>query len=372
MYYAFLDTTALHKAYQLRGANWDSIQSAVSLGVARVATSTVTLLELDRQAGADAEAVKKQLEDAARALERFGGSLAVPGVPFDSLLWRSDFEARLGARGIEITSRANPTHDVVLGRDLGRQPPFKPSGEGYRDTLLWLSFLEWAASLGIAEGDSLYFVSANSTQFAEGGKKDGTLAKALVEECRTRTGFDATLLDNPQAFADIVRPAALAIKAKPSPAVPSGSQRLAIQTVVALAETYVDADVELSTPMTFQGISVDAAVPLPQIDNGSVQAIEVLSDRVDAQLVDTFDDTTEIWSVTVDAIADIIGPMLRADYAISRADVYIYDADWNDHYVIAGTELYLRLRFDVRVETIGESAEAELVDVSVLEGDPEP
>ena len=372
MYCAFLDTTALHKAYQLRGANWDSIESAASLGVARVATSAINIRELERQASADADDVHRQLQDVARAFERFGSVLPVPLVPHDPLTWRRELEARLAARGIELTSPANPTHDAILERDLDRQLPFKPNGEGYRDTLIWLSFLEWASSLRLMEEDSLFFVSANSTQFAEGGKKGSPLARALELECTALAGVEAILLESPQALADIIRPAALAMKTRVSPSEVNESRERAVQAVIELAKTYVDADVELSTPMSFQAISMDAAMPLPPIDSGSVHAIEVLADRVDAQLVDTFDDTTEIWSVTIDAIADVAGLMLRADFAMSRGEVYLYDPDWNDHYLIAGTELYLRLRFDVRIESLEESAEAELVDVSVLEGDPEP
>lgn len=156
MLFAFLDTTALHRAYTLRGTQWDSVEQAITLGLARVVTSDISVAEIVRQVGPEARELNNRLSAAARDAALFGVDLTPGAVPESEERWNTAFRKALEERGIMINSHARPPHSEILARDLSTMPPFKKSGEGYRDTLIWLTFLEWLSACKPGEGDLVF------------------------------------------------------------------------------------------------------------------------------------------------------------------------------------------------------------------------
>jgi PIN domain len=96
--------------------------------------------------------------------------------------WLKDLK-RLGA---EILPYPDVPHETLVKRAMERKKPFKDSGAGYRDTLIWLSVVALAKSCA----DEICLVSANTRDFAEEGKLHPSLLADLtsvdVSETRVR------------------------------------------------------------------------------------------------------------------------------------------------------------------------------------------
>lgn len=120
----------------LRGAQWDSVAQSIRFGVARVAVADITVMELQRQAVDEAREIDKRLKAAAEDASRFGVDVTVPAIAVRPSDWRSEFEQRLESRGIDVAPHGEPSHTAILQRDLRGLPPFKPSGEEYRNALI--------------------------------------------------------------------------------------------------------------------------------------------------------------------------------------------------------------------------------------------
>lgn len=96
------------------------------------------------------------------------------------------YEARLRTRlhdaGALVALLPTVTHDDVLERAMTRRKPFKESGAGYQDTLIWLSVLEYV-DLG-----QVAMISENVTDFAERFEDRWVLGTELRAELAQR-GF---------------------------------------------------------------------------------------------------------------------------------------------------------------------------------------
>jgi hypothetical protein len=323
--YAFLDTTALHKAYQLQGSQWESISQAVDMGVARVVVCDVSLLELQRQIGPDAREVDKRLQAASADAARFGVEISTPPIDVDPAAWRTEFEQLLGARGIELLRHAEPPHALVLERDLAGRPPFKSTGEGYRDALIWITFIEWLEDIDADQSDSVMFVSGNTTQFAS-GKEGIALRDELREEAAAVTSATVQLAPKRSDLVDLARELSrqareLAREESSVPAAePMPSTSALVEDRVREAVSRLDgAEFDVLGSIELDGIPLEFEVELPQVSEASIESAEPLEGRVDASHVDTFNETTSLTSLftPVEAISllqtfQAIGETFRA------------------------------------------------------------
>lgn len=397
MIYFFLDTTALHNSWRLDGPSWDSVRDAVELGIARVATSTITVAELERQAQQDAIEVSSDYERVARALRRHHVDIEATTVAFDAARWRASFRNRLQHRHVDVVTRASPSHDVLLQRDLARLPPFKESGEGYRDALIWHTFLQWITDAKLTGEDELYFVTGNTRQFADGGAKDGPLHKYLQTEVRDVVDVDAGLLTKLEGVTAKIRPFALARKRAVEatqhrdPVVDTAVDRDADVAV----DVDVDADAALQeylSPSTedlafqharaqtlklvgwrfsdlnifnesaLRSFTIDG-MPIPPVEDAEITSVELSGDE-DAHLSDVLDGT-ELWTVDVEASITVEGRVHKRDVDELPETASVLNSDLSRRYVMVSVPLLVRLRYDVRAEAT-EEVEGQLVDATLL------
>ncbi|PKQ35393.1 MAG: hypothetical protein CVT61_06215 [Actinobacteria bacterium HGW-Actinobacteria-11] len=366
MLIAFLDTTALHKSYLLAGAQWDSVEHAVSQGTLRVAVADVSVEEIARQASSDAREVTKKLRAAIRDGHRFGVHLPFADIPDDAATWKATFERNLASRGITVVPHAQPLHRDVLRRDLESAAPFKSNGEGYRDTLIWLTFLAWVQRLAPEADDVIVFVSDNTTQFS--ADRGETLHPSLVAEVRAITDATVRLVPKRSDFVESARE-----HAKAGAAVRNSLSRPAISSLVEEAATVAanrlwGSEFDILGRLELEGVGVATEIVLPDVSEASIDWVEPLLDRIEATHVDTFDEVTELWSATVEAVLSVEGMVHKGDYPGLSEFVEVRDGDWNTHYMWVSFEVSVQLRYDVRVEQGDESVHAELVEATILRG----
>jgi hypothetical protein len=145
---------------------------------------------------------RRQLEEIKQKLGRLQGKwMQLAGCPL-SLITATTFparpdyaeylRARLKEREVEILPYPEVPHKILVERALARRRPFKESGSGYRDALIWHSTL---ALIG-GEAEHVCLVTANTKDFGvspalhpdlQGDVKEGS----IVELFNTLEQFNA-------------------------------------------------------------------------------------------------------------------------------------------------------------------------------------
>jgi hypothetical protein len=362
--YAFLDTTALHRAYLLRGPQWDSVAQAILFGVAKVAVSDVTLLELRRQAVDDARDVEKRLKALAEDVSRFGRELQLPDLAVRPSDWLTEFKSRLQSRGIEVAHLAEPSHADIVDRDLRRLPPFKPSGEGYRDALIWLTFLEWMRALEPTPDDTVLFVSNNTRQFARQGSEE--LSPVLRKEARDSGFENVELVADRLRFVTLIRELSREASQASMPDTPTLGEEAIEREVRSKIEQLAGAQFEIMGRLELNGVPVTNEFDLPDAFETSVVWAEPIGGIVDTFAVDSFDETTELWEAATEAVLWVEGRMERQDLDQLPPTARVFHWEWREETLLdVEFPVAVRLRFDVRLERAGASS-AELVGAAVL------
>ncbi|MCX8890695.1 PIN domain-containing protein [Vibrio parahaemolyticus] len=91
---------------------------------------------------------------------------------------------------LEVFSYEDIPHSEVVDRALNVTKPFAKGEKGYRDTMIWLSFLDYLKSNNV-KGD-IAFITNNKNDFFEGKKDNLTLHAELARDV-TERGIEATI-----------------------------------------------------------------------------------------------------------------------------------------------------------------------------------
>lgn len=161
-----IDTSELHDQKRLEGNLLRLFLLAKNLTKHRVCIPAVVLAEYQRHSREAMEKSAAVIEKELKVLARYWDKLDTKLPPIDSEFqkWRTWIDERLRVAGIEVIPYPTTTHQSLADRDLARRKPFKPSGEGYRDALIWESVLDLAAR----STDDIVFITSNGSDFAEG------------------------------------------------------------------------------------------------------------------------------------------------------------------------------------------------------------
>jgi len=81
---------------------------------------------------------------------------------------------------IKLLNYPTIPHNIIVQRDLSRKLPFKPSGKGYRDCLIWESIKESLNSEIIYGHNEAMFITENFNDFGN----DKGISPELIEEIR--------------------------------------------------------------------------------------------------------------------------------------------------------------------------------------------
>jgi predicted nucleic acid-binding protein len=176
-----LDTNVFYTDVRANGLLLRSmLDDALAKGAFALFVPEVVLRELDKQF---AQRSKKIVREVNKALGAHEDELRRLGIQGPSPMVRDDADiartARLvkrlsdaGAEVLSIPADLTP----VLDWAVNRRKPFKDSGEGFPDAVIWLSVLE----LALSREDEIVLISNNSGDFAV--KKD---SDELAEELRS-------------------------------------------------------------------------------------------------------------------------------------------------------------------------------------------
>jgi hypothetical protein len=362
----FFDTNVFSTESSLSSPSWDSLADAAQSGRGEMAVSDVTAAELTRQVGEKSEKFHTVFAAAQATLKAHGVHAELQG-PVETASYDADLRSRLKSRQVDVMPLPLLSHAEVVKRDFDGLKPFERSGKGYRDTLIWLTFLEWLANAQNAN-TPVYFVSTDTGDFSD--NKSGQLAAELKAELPV--GADVSLVTMKEivtTIRDLKRASAMTEPHTPKPNDGIGKD----EGWHELMEPSAQETAGRSGLMTFRAIVGDDGEKyvdpilfrLDQVENVTVSWVEVEEDSVEATLVDTVSGST-IWDVRASARIEIEGLVHRGEaFVLSSAwDARIVDTD--DVYVQVTHSLQCTLVADVRVEADEETADGVLTDVLFL------
>jgi hypothetical protein len=347
--FLFLDTTEFSHNSSLDAPAWDSLQAGVSDGLVRIGVSEITILELQRQIE---EKVVKFRESIGNAVAGLGAHLlTVSSVPeVDETATADAFRRRLGGRGVEVLPIADKSHDLIVARDLAARKPFNRNGKGYRDTLIWESFLQWLRDTGAGSDSEIFFLSRNTTDFAESDQ----LHADLVADLPAETGV--TLTTSLSVVVRRVRELRQQVEADTAeveePKVVRAATNEAVRQFKALAgRAWEEID----------GFPFDLA-PVEEV---AVADVEVDESTVEADLLDTVSDTG-IWDVRASVLVHLEGMVHRGDASRLDPAWSVSFGALDDRYHEATRTISCTLVADVRVEADAETTDGAIVEFIVM------
>lgn len=355
----FFDTTAFSQDSSLTSAAWDSLASAARSGLIRLAISEVTVAELTRQVREKIEKVRETISSDAKALQAHGVVYDLPDVP-PAAEFEPALRARLAVRGVSVLPLPAVDHVELLARDVEVRLPFNRSGKGYRDALIWHSFLEWLTSETLTA--DTYFVTANTTDFADKDKE--SLSPDLAAELPKHAKV--------QLLKNVSDAATKARELKKLPAIDANEppEEPPAEISAAVLRSAEQAAVKAFHALTGQEWEQIEALPftLQPVESVSVVWVEVDEDSLQAELVDTVSETM-IWDVRASAVLSVEGLAYRGEAFVLSHEWDVSAGSFEEHYVDASRSIRCTLVADVRVEADGETSEAAITEIIIDEDD---
>jgi len=160
---AFLDANVLMQDPMCAGTTWQVFAHAPDSWQLRLVTSEIAVAEAVAGYKREINMAIEKLSSISGNWDRIG-ALADANSTKAALLERaersqSNLEGSLGAAGVEILKAPDVPHMDVVARSTARRRPCDQAGDGYRDTLIWLTALKVAED---SPGEQLIFVTNDS------------------------------------------------------------------------------------------------------------------------------------------------------------------------------------------------------------------
>ena len=337
MMYVILDSNIIIEAGYGRGAMLRFFLSVSKMLNLHILVSPIVIDEVVARYRASIEKETRRLQQSARKLSNLlPPSESVIGVKLD--LERTVMEYRkrleLSFSGDSEASLCYPTigHSELVARALMRRRPFNESGSGYRDTLIWLSIVEFMSTTV----DHAILITADGAFMSTDRKLHADLAEDLAGVGRNEG--DLVLATSLSAFVDAhVRPRLRRVF-RDDPVQSLGQLGIEIQNSIEakVYEEYSGVEMypeQLNLPAEFETLYL---AWMPQVSN--------------VDIVDVREVSTGSYLLQCECDVDC-----EFEVFVHKADAYtlsaltIYDPDWNDHYVAGHIDCQLRFELELRV-----------------------
>jgi hypothetical protein len=141
----FLDANVLMQDPTCSGTVWHVLAHAPDAWGLRLVTSEVAIAEAVGGYGRRVSAEVAKVEKLTRSWGALGA--AEEAVSFLELLrkkraaYQDHLQSSLRAAGVEVLNAPDVSHMEIVSRSVARRRPCDDKGDGYRDTLIWLSVL---------------------------------------------------------------------------------------------------------------------------------------------------------------------------------------------------------------------------------------
>ncbi len=166
-----LDTNIIHGDWHLGGANFRYLCHYLNNEQTQLLLPQVVLQEVNNIQARELAALATSIQSQVKRASQFNGRPIAPE-PLPLSIAEYDILLLLKRRidNVVIVGYDDVPHSAVVERALKAARPFQKSGDGYRDTLIWLSLLTYLA--GDKSTEPVAFITNNRSDFFDPKAKD--------------------------------------------------------------------------------------------------------------------------------------------------------------------------------------------------------
>jgi len=182
MNYIFLETNIFYNNWFLKNANFNLLFNFIENTDSTLLMSELVCEEVENIYHRECQSIIDILKQEKKKLDKM--VLNPIDLDFETLTPRKyNFKALLEEKcsNIEYIPYNTIEQSVVVKRALKKIRPFQNEEKGYRDTLIWLSFLSYLSEHDIQSGD-IYFITNNKDDFFN--KKKDTFHQHLLDDIK--------------------------------------------------------------------------------------------------------------------------------------------------------------------------------------------
>lgn len=182
----FLDTNIFYNDWFVKNANFKYLFHFLNNEENTLILSSLVVQEVENIRRRDSELYLSEIKKQVSRLQKLNSKQ----IKFDkNELGLEDYELLplLESRvdNIEVFDYNSIPHSEVVHRALMNRKPFSDGEKGYRDTLIWLSFLNYIAKFN-AEDEDIVFITNNKSDFFKTKDKEIKFHNDLKEDLREK------------------------------------------------------------------------------------------------------------------------------------------------------------------------------------------
>lgn len=293
----------------------------------------VVFLEMVNKMRERIETATGKMAKGASSLRKIGvgDGIAPPDPAPLTKKFTADLEARIADAGT-LVPIAGVGHEELVARSIKGTRPFRSSGVGYRDALIWLTVLEQA------DEHDVVFVSGNSKDFAEEGKLHPVLAEE-VAWCK----HSVTLLETVEEFIEKFVPPADQALAKAQQLLSDAFFKAGLEGEI------FDLLIDEGRWPYHSAIALVPNQPEGLLNEGPLMIGVASGDPLTVRIEDAveFDPEDEVAVLTISVTAELLLDLLfdkgDAHWLLeSEAEISFYDFDYNETYAAGQTLVYVK------------------------------
>jgi hypothetical protein len=178
-----LDTNALQNNWLATGEAFTLLGELIAKGECEAFLSEISIQEHVRHYTKEAPHIESKMKAKLGSYAKlFLEEIKIPAIAplYDVPTFEKRFRTRLAQLGIKVLPISAVPHVELVTRDLGEKKPFATSGKGYRDALIWLSFLAVIDDTTA----KVILVTNNTNDF--GSQDKSALQPELIAEIKTK------------------------------------------------------------------------------------------------------------------------------------------------------------------------------------------
>lgn len=339
----FLDSNILCTDFYMRGTYFDLLKRASSIVLSEIV--------IDEVKNKHKEMIKEHIQSLSKTTSELERLISTPfNMECHNLLSQeqaayADFlEMFLIESGMTI-AEPYPTieHQKIVQRALQRKKPFKSDGKnGYRDYLVWRSFLDVAKSYS---SETVCFITLNKKDFSD-EKDEKKLHPDLIAE------LEELRIDNNRiqywtslkSFVDCV------IK----PQLQESEERQKFANSLLGNQDGFSKPLERLVFDKISGFDVSRYDVLVAGENPCVRTIDDIY-STEIENISSVSDEEYLLEIHLDTVCSIESFLLKSELAAMDEDdlgeSQVVNSDWNDHYVLLETEIGIKIEIEVIFNT---------------------
>lgn len=339
----FLDSSILCTDYYMRGTYFELLK--------RASTIVLSDVVIDEVKNKHQEMIKEHIQSLNKTTSELGRLISSPvSVAFDNLLLQeqtaySDFlEMFLIESGMTIAETYPAIeHQKIVQRALQRKKPFKSDGKnGYRDYLVWRSFLGVAKSFSL---ETACFITLNKRDFSD-EKDEKKLHPDLISELQemkidnSRIQYWTSLKD----FVDSV------IK----PQLQENEEHQKFESSLLNDVDGFSKPLERLVFDKINGLDVSRYDVLVVGENPAIRTIDDIY-STEIEKISSVSDEEYLLEIHLDTVCSVDSFLLKSKLAAmdenDLGESQVTNSNWNDHYVLLETQIGLKIEVEVIFNT---------------------